>query len=192
MKLVPAAAVLVLASFGSAAAQVRPIVPISQPPPYGANQTANLLFQTQLAISRAASANPQAAQSAALSYQQAVQRYNAGDVTAARTAALQALMSANAQVPHPIPTLRALPPTSGGALGPLVNVNGGNVAAIDAQAFIGQARGAVAACVTANDPHTAQAETQLAAALRAEGANDYNAVRAAAKKAVDLCSAARR
>jgi len=181
---------LVLASCAAAVAQVTG--PLPPAPPYGANQTANLLFQTQLAISRAAISNPQAAQAAAISYQQALQRYNAGDITASRTAALQALMYANAQVPHPIPTISALPPTNFGAVGPLVRVNGGNVAAIDTAAFVAQARGAVAACVTANDPHTAQAETQLAAAVKAEDAANYNAARAAAKSAVDLCAAAQR
>lgn len=185
-----AAALLFAASAAAAGAQVTG--PLPNPPPYGSTATANLLFESMLAVSRAAQRDPQNAQAAALNYQQAVQQYRSGNIEGARASALQALMNANRPVPQPLATIAAPAPTSYGALGPLTAVNGGNLAAIDTAAFVAQARGAVAACVTAADPHAVRAQSALAQAVEAQRANRYEQARSAAKTAVDLCAPARR
>jgi hypothetical protein len=182
---------LILACAGTAAAQVTG--PLPAPPPQ-TNQTAILLFNTMMAVSRAASQNAQNAQAAAINYQQAIQRYRVGDYAGARAAAVQAMMNADRVAPQPMATLQPLPPTIYAQKPTTIFEPGliGNVAQIDAQAFVGQARGAVAACVNAHDPNANAAEAQLAAAQRAEQTGNYNAARAAARNAVNLCAAAQR
>jgi hypothetical protein len=165
--------------------------PVPNAPTPGTNQTATLLFNAQLAVSQAATRNAQAAQAAAISYQQAIQRYQVGDITGARTAALQALINAHQgeAVPQPIATIAPIAGTS--ALVPAPQVIG-NVPQIDAEAFVAEARGALSACVNAHDPNTDAAEAQLDAAQRAFRAGKYNDARAAARNAVNLCAAAQR
>jgi hypothetical protein len=174
-----------LSSSKSASAQVTG--PLPNPPQPGSNQTATLLFNTMLAVSRAATANAQNAQAAAMSYQQAIQRYNVGDISGARTAALQALITADQVAPQPLATLPPMPPASPIPVGPQPI---GNIAQIDADAFVAAARRSVEACVSAHDPNTNAAEVQLAAAERAQRGGKYNDARAAARNAVNLCAAA--
>ncbi|MEA2664416.1 MAG: hypothetical protein QOI11_1360 [Candidatus Eremiobacteraeota bacterium] len=180
---------LALALGADASAQVTG--PLPNPPQPGANQTSNLIFDAMMAVARAAATNPQAAQSASLSYTQAVNSYNAGDVNRARTAAIQALMSAN-QPQHPtaIATIQPFTPTTAYQTNPFP-IAGGSVAQVDADAFVAQARGAVQACVAAHAPSTQLAQQRLAAAEREDKAGRYQDVRVDAKAAVDLCAAAR-
>jgi 4-alpha-glucanotransferase len=186
---------LALVAGCATAASAQTVPPLATPPPLGADQTANLIFNAQMAISRAATQNSQAAAAAAANnYQQAIQNYRTGDFAGARAAALQALMNADRVAPQPIPTISPMSPTqyyTASASRPLAAAMG-DTAHVDADAFVAAARGAVAACVNTHDPNTAQAETQLAAAEHADRAANYNAARAAAKNAVDLCAGAQR
>ncbi len=184
-------ATLVLALAGAlgagAAAQVTG--PLPKPPPPG-NQTSNLIFDAMMATARAAATNPQAAQSATFSYTQAVNSYNAGEISRARTAAIQALIDANKQPPSQITTVRPYAPTSALQTNPFP-LAGGTVAQVDADAFVAQARGAVGACAQARSANTRIAQQRLAAAEREDKAGRYQDVRVDAKAAVDLCAAAR-
>jgi hypothetical protein len=164
-------------------------VPPGVPPPPG-RPTANLILDAMLATARAASVNPAAAQSASLNTNAAIQRYNMGDVNGARSAAIQALIEANRMPQTQIPVLKStIPQTSYLQTNPFP-IAGGSVAALDANAFVAQARGAVAACQSRSSPNTAAASQQLTAAERDAAAGRYQNVRTEARAAVDLCAAA--
>jgi hypothetical protein len=164
-------------------------VPAGIPPPPG-RPTANLILDAMLATARAASVNPAAAQSASLNTNAAIQRYNMGDVNGARSAAIQALIEANRMPQTQIPVLKStIPQTSYLQTNPFP-IAGGSVAALDANAFVAQARGAVAACQSRSSPNTAAASQQLTAAERDAAAGRYQNVRTEARAAVDLCAAA--
>ncbi|HEY6235834.1 MAG TPA: hypothetical protein VIW69_12100 [Candidatus Elarobacter sp.] len=164
-------------------------VPAGIPPPPG-RPTANLILDAMMATARAASVNPAAAQSASLNTNAAIQRYNLGDINGARSAAIQALTEANRMPQTSIPVLKStIPQTSYLETNPFP-ITGGSVAALDANAFVAQARGAVGACRSQNSPNTAAASQQLTAAERDAAAGRYQDVRAEARAAVDLCAAA--
>ena len=143
-----------------------------------------------LATARAASVNPRAAQSASLNTSAAIQRYNMGDVNGARSAAIQALIEANRLPQTNIPVLRSTIPQTSYLQTQPFPIAGGSVAAIDANAFVAQARGAVAACQARSSPNTTAASQQLASAERDAKAGRYQDVRVEARAAVDLCAAA--
>jgi hypothetical protein len=180
---------LVLAVATNAAAFAQSTVPIGTPPAPG-TPTTNLILDAMLATARAASINPSAAQAASLHTSAALQRYNMGDINGARSAAIQALIEANRLPPTSIGVLQStIPQTSALRVAPFL-IPGGSVAAVDAQAFIAQARGAVAACRAHSSPNSTAAAQQLAAAERDAQAGRYQNVRVEARDAVDLCAAA--
>ncbi|BDE07038.1 hypothetical protein WPS_23140 [Vulcanimicrobium alpinum] len=182
-----AAGPLTLALAAGAAGQT---VPLTTPPQPGANATANLIFDAMLATARANATNPQAGAAAALSYQHAVQRYNVGDLANARAQAGQALIAANRAAPLVIPELRStIPQTSALQTAPFPPA-GGSVAQVDADAFVAQARGAVANCAALRSPNTAAAAAKLSSAQGAARGGRYIEVRSDARAAVDLCAAA--
>jgi hypothetical protein len=177
---------LALATGAGAWAQTVP----SGTPPAPGTPTANLVLDAMLASARAASVNPTAAASASLNSSAAIQRYNMGDMNGARSAAIQALIEANRLPQTSIPILRStIPQTSALQTRPFP-IAGGSVAAIDANAFVAQARGAVAACAQRNSPNAAAATQHLNAAIGAEKAGRYQNVNVEARAAVDLCAAA--
>jgi len=159
-------------------------------PPAPGGPTANLILDAMLATARAASVNPAAAQSASLNTNAAIQRYTTGDVNGARAAAIQALIEATRLPQTSIAVLQSTIPQTSYVQTNLFPFAGGSVAAIDANAFVGQARGAVAACRSRGSPNSAAAAQQLATAERDAKAGRYQDVRAAARVAVDLCAAA--
>jgi hypothetical protein len=164
-------------------------VPIGTPPAPG-RPTANLVLDAMLAAARAASINPTASQTATLQANAAIQRYNMGDVNGARSAAIQALIEANRMPQTNIPVLvSTIPQTSALQTQPFP-LAGGSIAALDANAFIAQARGAVAACTQQHSANTTAATQHLNAALGDEKSGKYQNVRTEAKAAVDLCAAA--
>ena len=163
-------------------------VPPPGPPP-GA-PTANLILDAMMATARAASVNPGAAQSASLNTSVAIQRYNAGDVNGARSAAIQALIEANRLPQTNITVLRSTIPQTSYLQTQPFPIAGGSVAAIDANAFVAQARGALAACQARGSPNTSAASQRLAAAERDAKAGRYQDVRTEARAAVDLCASA--
>ncbi len=179
---------LALALAADASAQVTG--PLPNPPQPGVNQTSNLIFDAMLAVSRAATSNPQAAQTATFSYTQAVNSYNTGDMNRARTAAIQAIIDANKQQSHPTAALKPFTPTTAYQTGPFP-LPGGSIAQIDADAFVAQARGAVNACMQTHSPNSGAAQQRLAVAEREDKAGRYQDVRIDAKAAVDLCATAR-
>jgi hypothetical protein len=69
-------------------------------------------------------------------------------------------------------------------------VAGASVAALDANAFVAQARGALMACQARSSPNTGAATQRLAAAERDAKAGRYQDVRVEARAVVDLCAAA--
>lgn len=165
------------------------LAPIGAPPAPG-RPTANLVLDAMLGAARAASINPSGAQSASLNASAAIQRYTTGDLNGARAAAIQALIQANQLPPTANPILRSTIPQTSALQTQPFPLPGGTVAAVDANAFVAQARGAVAACASRNSPNTAAATRQLDAAVRDEKAGRYQAVRTEARAAVDLCAAA--
>jgi hypothetical protein len=177
---------LALATGTAAFAQT---VPPGTPPAPG-TPTANLVLDAMLAAARAASVNPGAAQAASLNASAAIQRYNMGDQNGARAAAIQALIEAN-RIPYTaIPLLRSTIPQTSALQTQPFPIAGGSIAAIDANAFVAQARGAVAACTSRGSPNTVAATQHLNAALGAEKAGRYQTVTTEARAAVDLCAAA--
>ncbi|GAC1585307.1 MAG: hypothetical protein NVS3B7_20360 [Candidatus Elarobacter sp.] len=173
----------------SAPGLAQAVVPAGTPPQPGAIPTANLIFDAMLATARAAATNPQAAQAAQPNANAAVQRYNAGDLNGARSAAIDALIDANRAQPVPIPVLSStIPQTS--ALQTQPFPLRGDIAAIDADAFVAQARGAVLNCQAAHAQNSAAAAASLAAAQRDARAGRYRDVRVEARAAVDLCARA--
>jgi hypothetical protein len=164
-------------------------VPVGTPPAPG-RPTANLVLDAMLATARAAAMNPTSAPAASLNSSAAIQRYNMGDYAGARSAALQALIQANTPPPTQIPVLQSTIPQTSYLQTQPFPIAGGSVAAVDANAFVAQARGAVAACESRNSPNTAAASTQLTAAQRDLKASQYERVRTEARAAVNLCAGA--
>jgi hypothetical protein len=188
MKRLLIAVLLALVPAGAAFAQTT--APVGTPPAPGANPTANLVLDAMLATARAASVNPQAAQSASVNANAAIQRYNMGDMNGARSAAVQALIEANRLPPTSIPVLKSTIPQTSALQTQPFPLPGGSIAAIDANAFVAQARGAVMNCQSVHSPNTAAASASLGAAERDEQAGKYQNVRAEARAAVDLCAQA--
>ncbi|MDQ6942477.1 MAG: hypothetical protein M3169_08195 [Candidatus Eremiobacteraeota bacterium] len=170
------------ATTASAFGQTVPPGPPPGPP------TANLILDAMLATARAASVNPGATQSASFNTTVAIQRYNAGDVNGARNAAIQALIEANRLPQTTIPVLRSTIPQTSYLQTQPFPIAGGSVAALDANAFVAQARGALAACQSRNSPNIAAASQRLADAERDAKAGRYPDVRVEARAAVDLCA----
>ena len=187
---VPALALTVLLAIGAGATANAQTVPLGTPPNPAANPTANVIFDAMLATARAAATNPRSAQPASVNTSAAIERYNAGDINGARAAAIAALIDANRAAPDPIPVLRStIPQTSALQTAPFP-LPGGSVAAIDADAFVAQARGAVAACQATRSSNAAAAAASLGAAQRDAQAGRYQNVRVEARAAVDICAQA--
>ena len=181
---------LLIAGMTTAGAFAQTVVPAGTPPNPGTSSTANLIFDAMLATARAAASNPQAAPAAQLNTNAAIQRYNAGDVNGARSAAIQALIEAYRAQPNPIPVLQStIPQTSYVQTRPFPLL-GGSIAAIDADAFVAQARGAVMNCQATGSPNAGAAAASLGAAVRDAKAGQYQNVRIEARAAVDLCAQA--
>jgi len=189
MKRLVLSLVLTLAVSGTALAQST--VPIGKPPAPG-RPTANLVLDAMMATARAAAINPSAAAAASLNTSAAIERYNQGDLAGARSAAIQAMIEAGRTPATANPILRSTIPQASYLQTQPFPIAGGSVAAIDAHAFVAQARGAVAACASRNSANTAAATQQLAAAQRDEQAGRYLNVVTDARTAVDLCAAAQR
>jgi hypothetical protein len=189
MKRLLLTATLIAATTTAAFAQAVPLVPAGTPPAPG-RPTANLVLDEMLAAARAASVNPSAASSAQLQSNAAIQRYNMGDMNGARSAAIQALIEANRLPQASIPVLQStIPQTSALQTNPFP-IAGASVAMLDANAFVAQARGAVAACTMQHSPNTTAASQHLNTAVNDQKAGRYQDVRTEAQTAVNLCASA--
>jgi hypothetical protein len=188
------ASVLALGLTPALAQAQRTSVPVSLPPPPAVtNQTSSMLFDANLAISRAQQANPQAAQSASFQYVKAVQQYRSGDTLSARATAVQALSAASqaaipaaasaAAVPPALlaPAPAQVPGTQGG-------LYGADAPAIDADSFLALARGIIADCAARHDRNLAAAQRYYAQAAREFAARAWQGTRIDAKTAIDLCA----
>jgi hypothetical protein len=189
MKAIILAIILTLATSTSALAQtVPPGTPLNMAPQPGSSQTANLLFEAMMAVAHSAATNPAASQAASMSYQQALQSFNTGNVQGANQQAISALNQANAAQPTQIPVLKStIPQTSMVQTSPFP-IAAGTAAQVDADAFVAQARGAVQACTAAKSPNTGAAASNLAAAQSDAAAGRYMNVRVEARAAVNLCA----
>jgi hypothetical protein len=200
--MIRAAAARVLAALLGAPAfgQVRPApppapVPIVLPaPPPSTNLTGSALWSARLAIARAQLIDPQAAQTAAFQYVQAVQQFRSGDATAAHISALAALATAGgaqvlsigaaAQAVQPLVSAPAqLPGLAGG-------LYGADAAAIDADSFLALGRGTIDDCKARHDRRLAAAQAHLARAEQDFAARNWSATRSDAKAAIDACAVA--
>jgi hypothetical protein len=182
----PLAALLVAVVIPMAAsAQTLPIGAHVPQPPVGANSTANLLFTAMMSVARAAASNPQAASAAALNYSIALQRYGSGDLNGAQSSAIRAMIEANTPQQTAIPTIVPLVP---GEHPRVFAYPASSFAQIDADAFVAQARGAVAACTTAHHPQAKRAATLLDAAQHDDEMGQLFNAKVDAKSAIDLCA----
>jgi hypothetical protein len=151
----------------------------------GTSSTANLLFTTMMSIARAAASNPQAASAAALNYSVALQRYGSGDLNGAQSSAIRAMIEANTPQQTTIPTIVPFVP---GEHSRVFAYPASSLAQIDTDAFVAQARGAVAACATAHRPDAKRASALLDAAQRDDAMGQLFNAKVDAKSAIDLCA----
>jgi len=165
-----------------------PLIVAPHPPP-PTNLTNILIGNANLAITQATLANPSVAQAAEYSYYQAIQKLNAHDPLGAREAAVQALtiLSEASANPAPIATIAPFISSAPAQLhGPFFF--GISAGSIDADAFLGLARGSLRACAEANLPTLPAAQAKYALAEKAAQTGNITAVRADAKAAIDLCA----
>jgi hypothetical protein len=167
-------------------------VPIVVPPaPLLGTPAGGNLHAALLAIARAQSIDPIAAQTASFQYVKAVQQLRSGDVAGADRTALEALSTASqAQVAPLAPALAATGgltaaapqrPGLGGGL------YGADAPIIDAESFVALARGAIDECGARHDRRVAAARAAYARAQRDFANRDWQATRADAKAAIDAC-----
>jgi hypothetical protein len=182
MKLIPAAAAVLAAAL--TLVNVAAAAPLPTPPPPG-GPTSSTIFDAMLAVARAASSNPAAAQSAAFSYQAAIQQYNVGDYDRARMSAIAAIgQSMPAPLPAPSIVAPAIPQPVYYQMPLLVAAN-----QADAEGYLGLARRSMMLCGAAgtNPPQVMQ---QYAAASAALNAKNYDAAKADSQAVIDYCAAA--
>jgi hypothetical protein len=184
MKLTPMAAgvlaaALTLASAASAAG------PLPTPPPAGGPASTEI-FEAMLAIARAATSNPGAAQNATFSYDAAIQQYNAHDFERARMSALTAI-SQTAAVPLPQPSIIA-PAIPQPSYVPMRLVN--NAGQADAEGYVALARRALMTCGAPSASPAPATQAQYAAAVNAILAMKYGAAKSGSQAVVDQCGQA--
>ena len=182
---VTALALLLAAACAAPAVAQTATLPLAAPPA-ASNAAASAIFDAMLAISRATLTNPAAAQAASFNYAAAIQRYNAGDLTAARLQALQAI-SATAQLPFPAPATGPLPaPLTLIQPAPMRTVV--NPAQADAEAFLAISRRALATCAVTAGPQRTALQQRYETATREYGAQNYTGVRGDARAVIDACA----
>jgi hypothetical protein len=176
------------ATIVAATAQTPPGARAPVPLP-GTTMTSTLLFNAMLAVARAAATNPQAASGAALEYSVALQRYGSGDFNGAQSSAIRAMIQADTPQTTTIPTIAPLVPGEH----PRVDTYPANsLAEIDADAFVAEARGAVAACTAHHAPVAGRAAALLADAQRENDAGRWFNAKVDAHSAIDLCATSAR
>jgi hypothetical protein len=182
MKLIPMAAAVMAAAL--TLANVALANPLPNPPPPG-GPASSTIFDAMLAIARATTTNPAAAQQATFSYQAAIQQNNIGDFDRARMSALSAI-GQTMPVPLPAPSVMA-PSIPQPFYYQMPLLHGATQA--DAESFVALARRATMTC---GAPGTLPAgiQQQNDAADTALNAHKYDTARAAAQSVIDQCAAA--
>ncbi len=163
-------------------AAVLAALPLPAPPPPG-TPVASTLRDAMTAIERAASTNPAAAQSAALSYNAAIEQYNAHQYERARASALMAISQSAA--PPPIAAPAHAPIAAPAFPGPRYYIIPDELpaTAANAQKYVTLAHRAMANCAALK-----AATVEYRGALTALGAKQYRAAMAASRNIVDDCS----
>lgn len=176
------AAALTLAGTASAAG------PLPAPPPPG-GPSASTIFDAMLAIARAATTNPAAAQAATFSYNAAIQQYNIHDYARARMSALTAISQAGAPVSPASPVLPVIgaPPRAFPTFYPTPSVSGADEA--DAENYVALARRSLTQCGTPGQTPAAL-QQQYQTAVNALVAKKYAAAEGASRSIVEQCAAA--
>jgi hypothetical protein len=163
-------------------------VPLSLPaPPPPGTPVSSALFDALIAIDRAATTNPAAAQNAAFSYNAAIQLFNAHEFQRARSTALTAISQAGAPAPALAPVERA-PIVAPAFPGPRYYIIPDELPATpaNAQRYVALAQRALANC-----PALTTAAAEYRGALTALNAKAYRVAMADSRNIVDDCSAAR-
>jgi hypothetical protein len=173
------AAALILAGTASAAG------PLTAPPP-PSGPSANTIFDAMLAIARATTTNPAAAQTATFSYNAAIQQYNIHDYARARLSALAAISAAGAPA-LPVPAIVAAQAAPYPTFYPSPSVVSADEA--DAENYVALARRALAQC-GAPGSVPAALQQQYKNAADALVAKKYAAAEGASRSVIQQCSAA--
>jgi hypothetical protein len=175
---------------GSASAQVHPLVPapLPQPPPR-VTPTSQLLVNTNRAILRAQTVNPNLAQSAAFGYVRALQQYRAGDTAGANASAIEALSLASRAQLAPVAAPGVRPFTPDEVLPEtILERSGPNAPQLDANQFLAVARGALMACRDRHDNvDLALAQNAYDQAQQAYRTGNYETTRFEAQAAIGAC-----
>lgn len=175
---------LLVALLAAPAAAQTATLPLAAPP-VAPNAASSAIFDAMLAISRATISNPAAAQAASFSYAQAMSRYQAGDLSAARREALQAIMTAGQNpLPQPPGYVLAAPPRSGSPALPAIV----NPPQADAEAFLAVTRRALATCAVTDKAQKAQLQHRYEAAVAEYGTGKYPDVRTDARAVIEACA----
>jgi hypothetical protein len=185
MKVSIATALLVAALSVMHVASAAGSVPLRLPPPPPAGTPASsALFDALIAIERAAASNPAAAQSAAFSYNAAIQLYSAHEYERARATALTAIRQAATPVAPLAPVARA-PIVAPAFPGPRYYIIPDELPATpaNAQRYVDLAHHAMANCLAQ------KAAEDYRGALSALKAKEYRAAMADSRNIVDDCSA---
>jgi hypothetical protein len=178
-----AAACLALAAPVSAQG---PVLPLAAPPA-ASSPTASSIFDAMIAISRASTSNPRAAQTASFSYAAAIQEYNAGDFDRARASAVQAIGQTDAPfVPQP------QGPTGGPAVpAPTVQMPPNtSVRQSDMEVQLALARHALMNCGDPDGAAYLAENVVYGRVVTAELANNPRLVRSDVQSIVDACAPA--
>jgi hypothetical protein len=183
MKLIPAAAAVLAAALtlvNVAGAQTLP----APPPPGGVTSTA--IFDAMLAVARASSSNPGAAQNAAFQYQAAIQQYNIGDLNRARMSAIAAMGAAMPAPPLPAPSIvpPAIPQQTYYPMPLLVAPD-----QADAESYFALARRSMLVCGAAGT-NPSQVMQLYAAASAALQAKNYGSTESSSQAIINYCAAA--
>lgn len=159
--------------------------PLPAPPPPG-SPTASTIFDAMLAIARAATTNPAAAQTATFSYTAALAQYNNQDFARAQMSALTAISQA-AAVPLPAPSI-APPLIPQPTYYQMPLLSSANQA--DAESYVALARRAMMSCGAPGAAPTAVAQQDYKTASDALFAKNYNVARASSQNVVNDCATA--
>ena len=164
------------------AAGSTPLV-LSAPPPPG-SPAASTIRDAMIAIERAEATNPTAAQTAAFSYNAAIQQYNAHQYERARASALTAISQSSAPVSSSAPAAHNLIPQPAFP-GPRYYIIPDEVPATAANAskYLASAHRAMANC-----PASKTVAAEYREAVSALSAKNYRAAMAQSRNAVDDCA----
>lgn len=183
MKVSMAAALVAAALSVARAASAAGTAPLSLPvPALSGTSASSTLRNALMAIERAEASNPAAAQNAALSYNAAIEQYNAHQYERARASALMAISQSAA--PAPIAPVRHAPIVGPAFPGPRYVILPDEAATpADARRYVALAHRAMANCVAVK-----AAAAEYRGAVSALSAKQYRVAVADSRNIVDDCT----